>query len=88
MRAYLLNTEVSNRRLARAYSAASVNNSRFEIIWNEGDEESVEEQTTSVRKPVVSSKVVNMRRVYDLKGRQVNGKTKVKGAYYNKKVVK
>lgn len=88
MRAYLLNTEVSNRRLARAYSAASVNNSRFEIIWNEGDEETVEEQTTSVRKPVVSSKVVNMRRVYDLKGRQVNGETKVKGAYYNKKVVK
>lgn len=88
MRAYLLNTEVSNRRLARAYSAASVNNSRFEIIWNEGDEETVDEQTTSVRKPVVSSKIVNMRRVYDLKGRQVNGETKVKGAYYNKKVVK
>lgn len=88
MRAYLLNTEVSDRRLARAYSAAKVNNSRFEIIWNEGDEETVEEQTTSVRKPVVSSKVVNMRRAYDLKGRQVNGETKVKGAYYNKKVVK
>ena len=88
MRAYLLNTEVSNRRLAKAYSTTSVNISRIEIVWNEGDEEIVEEQTTSVRKPIVSSKIVNMRSAYDLKGRQVNGKTKVKGAYYSKKVVK
>ncbi len=88
MRAYLLNTEVSNRRLAKAFSTTSVNISRIEIVWNEGDEEIVEEQTTSVRKPIVSSKIVNMRSAYDLKGRQVNGKTKVKGAYYSKKVVK
>ena len=107
MRAYLLNTEVSDKRLARAmFAAPKASDSKFEIIWNEEEavvvdvptihveqteaetSVDVEEQTTHFYKTKVSSKIVNMGREYDLKGRHVNGGKKVKGAYYNKKVVK
>ena len=107
MRAYLLNTEVSDKRLARAmYAAPNAGDSKFEILWNEEEavvvdvptihveqteaetSVDVEEQTTHFYKTKVSSKIVNMGREYDLKGRQVNDGKKVKGVYYNKKVLK
>ncbi|SHM95768.1 Listeria/Bacterioides repeat-containing protein [Fibrobacter sp. UWR3] len=86
MRAYLLNKEISNRRLAKSlYSRpASTEIAEFGINWNEDDEVEPEEQTTVVRKIMKTPSILRMDRVFDLKGRLVNEKSKPRGVYFNK----
>lgn len=86
MRAYLLNKEISNRRLAKSLYArpASTEIAEIGINWNEDDENEPEEQTTVVRRIMKAPSILRMDRVFDLKGRLVNEKSKSKGVYFNK----
>ena len=86
MRAYLLNKEISNKRLAKSLYArpASTEIAEIGINWNEGDEIDPEEQTTVVRRIMKAPSILKMDRVFDLKGRLVNEKSKSKGVYFNK----
>jgi hypothetical protein len=86
MRAYLLNTEISNRRLAKSLYVrpASTEIAQIGVNWNENEDEVPEEQTTAVRRVMKAPSVQKTHRVFDLKGRFVNEKSKSKGVYFNK----
>jgi hypothetical protein len=86
MRAYLLNTEISNRRLAKSLYVRSANTeiAQIGVNWNENDDDVPEEQTTTVRRVMKAPSIQKTHRVFDLKGRFVNEKSKSKGVYFNR----
>ena len=86
MRAYLLNTEISNRRLAKSLYVRSANTeiAQIGVNWNENEDDVPEEQTTTVRRVMKAPSIQKTHRVFDLKGRFVNEKSKSKGVYFNR----
>ena len=97
LRAYLINTKVScqsayasRRAFARSGVEASIDESlpeHMNVVVVERKEDG-EEHTTVIGRFNTRTGEFKMLRNYDLNGRNVQGKTKARGAYYGKKVVR
>lgn len=97
MRAYLINTNVScsdaplmapKNNFAARPAIASIDETPDQMDIIIVDDEDGEEHTTVIGRINTRTGEIKMLRNYDLKGRNVQGKTKTHGAYYGKKVVK